>query len=108
MGAFSWVLYLVCIYHRATMSGKVRELPTDKEIQEMEDSSGAPAPKAKKASAATFKDDVPSGDAGDDVFADTKSKTIAEREDAYRAQRTKRALSPDRADPFAADTPAPE
>merc|ERR1712083_946673 len=90
-----------------TMSGKVRELPTDKEIAEMEDSA-APAPKAKKASGATFKDDVPSGDTGGDVFADTKSKTIAEREDAYRAQRTKRALSPDRADPFAADTPAPE
>merc|ERR1740123_416471 len=45
---------------------------------------------------------------GDDPFQETRSKTNAEREDEYRAQRQKRMLSPPRADAFADSTPAPE
>mmetsp|Transcript_16124 Transcript_16124/g.34852 ORF Transcript_16124/g.34852 Transcript_16124/m.34852 type:complete len:1255 (+) Transcript_16124:60-3824(+) len=51
-------------------------------------------------------DDVPSGPMEDDPFAEhTQRKKISDREDAYRAQRHKRMLSPDRADPFADETP---
>lgn len=37
-----------------------------------------------------------------------KKKSIAGREDAYRLKRLNRMLSPERADPFGAETPAPE
>eukprot|EP00451_Oxyrrhis_marina_P013514 CAMPEP_0204329830 /NCGR_PEP_ID=MMETSP0469-20131031/14452_1 /ASSEMBLY_ACC=CAM_ASM_000384 /TAXON_ID=2969 /ORGANISM="Oxyrrhis marina" /LENGTH=1189 /DNA_ID=CAMNT_0051312511 /DNA_START=29 /DNA_END=3598 /DNA_ORIENTATION=+ len=42
-----------------------------------------------------------------DPFAETqKIKTVAGRQDAYRAQAQNRTLSPERADPFANETPA--
>jgi splicing factor 3B subunit 1 len=62
----------------------------------------------KSGAGARVQDDVPGGDDGVDPFAETKSKTIADREDEYRAKGRKRMLSPDRADPFADATPAPE
>eukprot|EP01050_Picozoa_sp_SAG11_P006638 SAG11_NODE_523_length_8775_cov_29.592900_1_plen_485_part_00 len=43
-----------------------------------------------------------------DPFADTRAKTIAEREDEYHARRRQRILSPARADPFAQNTPSGE
>lgn len=45
-----------------------------------------------------------------DPFAETRAKRISDREDAYRAQRRNRIISPERADPFADDgsnTPKP-
>merc|ERR1712060_564695 len=93
---------------RCTMAGnKVRELPTDKELEAMDTAGGGGIVGGGKKAVARPQDDVPSGN-DDDPFKDTKGKTIGDREDEYRAQRTERPLSPDRADPFAASTPAPE
>eukprot|EP00441_Pelagodinium_beii_P046867 CAMPEP_0197622916 /NCGR_PEP_ID=MMETSP1338-20131121/3021_1 /TAXON_ID=43686 ORGANISM="Pelagodinium beii, Strain RCC1491" /NCGR_SAMPLE_ID=MMETSP1338 /ASSEMBLY_ACC=CAM_ASM_000754 /LENGTH=1233 /DNA_ID=CAMNT_0043192701 /DNA_START=10 /DNA_END=3711 /DNA_ORIENTATION=- len=56
----------------------------------------------------SFKDDIPSGEGADPFAEHNTGKKIADREDEYRSQRHKRMLSPDRADPFADSTPAPE
>eukprot|EP00928_Gymnodinium_smaydae_P079431 TRINITY_DN63364_c0_g1_i1.p1 TRINITY_DN63364_c0_g1~~TRINITY_DN63364_c0_g1_i1.p1 ORF type:complete len:1254 (-),score=316.34 TRINITY_DN63364_c0_g1_i1:343-4104(-) len=83
----------------------VRELPTDAE--------GDASPVLGSAGAARGssrpQDDVPAGSRDEDPFKDVSvSRKIADREDDYRAQRHNRMLSPDRADPFADSTPAPE
>eukprot|EP00446_Apocalathium_sp_SHHI-4_P012466 CAMPEP_0177202178 /NCGR_PEP_ID=MMETSP0367-20130122/27152_1 /TAXON_ID=447022 ORGANISM="Scrippsiella hangoei-like, Strain SHHI-4" /NCGR_SAMPLE_ID=MMETSP0367 /ASSEMBLY_ACC=CAM_ASM_000362 /LENGTH=1256 /DNA_ID=CAMNT_0018650743 /DNA_START=30 /DNA_END=3800 /DNA_ORIENTATION=- len=86
-------------------AGYVKEIPMDGEDV-------TPAPGASSRSnrgMVKAQDDVPGGDQGDDPFAEhTQGKKISDREDAYRAQRHKRLLSPERADPFATATPAPE
>lgn len=38
------------------------------------------------------------------MFEDTRTKTIAEREDEYRARGRKRVISPERLDPFLVGT----
>merc|ERR1740130_197385 len=53
-------------------------------------------------------DEVPQGPEGDVFDEYTKGQKIVDREDEYRAKRHKRMLSPERADPFADQTPAPE
>jgi splicing factor 3B subunit 1 len=64
---------------------------------------------AKKGLGGRPQDDVPGGADEADPFAEhTHGKKIVDREDEYRAKRHKRMLSPDRADPFADATPAPE
>uniref|UniRef100_A0A7S4T2H7 Uncharacterized protein n=1 Tax=Alexandrium monilatum TaxID=311494 RepID=A0A7S4T2H7_9DINO len=87
----------------------VHELPTDKEAAELERQEGGVLAGSglKPGGGGKPQDDVPGGP-GDDPFKDTRSKTIADREDEYRAQRHRRMLSPPRADPFADETPAPE
>lgn len=48
-------------------------------------------------------------DGGSDPFAEyQKTKTIGSRQDAYRRQMYNQILSPERADPFADATPAPD
>mmetsp|Transcript_20149 Transcript_20149/g.60219 ORF Transcript_20149/g.60219 Transcript_20149/m.60219 type:complete len:1222 (-) Transcript_20149:178-3843(-) len=91
------------------MSGEyVKELPTDKEEAESPPAGRPPAATGSRKNAGPRpQDEIPSGN-DEDPFAETRGKSIADREDAYRAQRHKRMLSPDRADPFAAETPAPE
>jgi splicing factor 3B subunit 1 len=92
------------LYGGSKGKNMVRELPTDKEAAE-----GTPAPAATTSRAPRPQDDVPGGQ-GDDPFKDhASSKKIADREDEYRLKgRTGRMLSPERADPFADATPAPE
>merc|ERR1719409_1145338 len=80
------------------------ELPTDAEAADLDKT---PAPAKGISGAGKPPSDLPGpGPEDDDPFAATRSKTIGDREDEYRAQRRRRMLSPDRADPFAADTPA--
>mmetsp|Transcript_32384 Transcript_32384/g.100515 ORF Transcript_32384/g.100515 Transcript_32384/m.100515 type:complete len:139 (+) Transcript_32384:29-445(+) len=88
----------------------VRELPTDKEVAELERSEGGVLAGSAKVGAGGPKpqDDVPGGPGDGDLFKDTRRETIADREDEYRAKRHQRMLSPPRADPFADETPAPE
>ncbi|CAK0843124.1 unnamed protein product [Prorocentrum cordatum] len=83
----------------------VKALPTDEEAAELERKQ-ASAP--SRARAGPPLDDVPAGEEDDPFKGLSESKKIADREDAYRAQRHKRMLSPERADPFAAATPAAE
>jgi len=66
--------------------------------------------KPQKKGMPSFKpqDEVPQGPEGDVFDEYTKGQKIVDREDEYRAKRHKRMLSPDRSDPFAAETPAPE
>lgn len=88
-----------------------KELPTDLEDAELVDKTPAGLGKPQKAagSGGRPQDDVPLGGDEADPFAEhTKGKYIADREDEYRAQGRKRMLSPERADPFADATPAPE
>merc|ERR1712183_888890 len=91
----------------AAMSGRLTELPTDAEEKALREKDGPVA--ARPRTSDMGQRDVPAGEAEDDPFKDTaQSKRISEREEEYRAQRTKRMLSPERADPFADSTPAPE
>jgi|Transcript_93786 splicing factor 3B subunit 1 len=64
---------------------------------------------SKKATGVRPQDDVPAGADEADPFKEyTHGKKIVDREDEYKAQRHKRMISPDRADPYADSTPAPE
>jgi splicing factor 3B subunit 1 len=94
------------LYGGAKASNFVKELPTDKEAAE---DTPAPAAAASASRSSRPQDDIPSG-RDDDPFKDhAVSKKIADREDEYRSKgRTGRMLSPERADPFADATPAPE
>lgn len=91
----------------AAGAGYVKELSMDDENAEDKPVVMA-APSAARGTMRP-QDEIPAGAPEDDPFAEHgQGKKISDREDAYRAQRTKRMLSPDRADPFADDTPAPE
>jgi len=86
----------------------VKAIPMDAEDETPAEPAKAVASKPKGVSAKTFQDEIPGG-AGDDPFKEhTQGKYIADREDEYRAKGRQRMLSPDRADPFADSTPAPE
>mmetsp|Transcript_20615 Transcript_20615/g.45127 ORF Transcript_20615/g.45127 Transcript_20615/m.45127 type:complete len:1268 (-) Transcript_20615:315-4118(-) len=89
-------------------AGLVRELPTD---QEAADDSEVPAGGGqlpRRDVGIKPQDEVPSGRDDDPFKEHNPGKKIADREDEYRAQKNKRMLSPERADPFADATPAPE
>mmetsp|Transcript_36453 Transcript_36453/g.97006 ORF Transcript_36453/g.97006 Transcript_36453/m.97006 type:complete len:1269 (-) Transcript_36453:83-3889(-) len=85
----------------------VKELPTDQESAELEKEPLPGGPLPRPGLGGGVAEEVPRND--DDPFKEhTFGKKIADREDEYRAQRLKRPLSPERADPFADETPAPD
>jgi len=93
------------IYDTGDRSLYVTEIPTDREMEE-EDDKPALGSRQRVFGVDDAREDTLGGEEYDPLKDKRNIRQIAARESSYHARRFDRIISPERADPFAAETPA--